>query len=364
MRSANKNAVVELLSDFSASSSTPLRVAIVGAGAIGCYLGTMLSQSPVFEVFFIGRERMALEAAAYGLTAQDLHGACYRIVSPAVYTELEVLRDAELVLVTVKARDLESVLPQLVHHLSADCIVVALQNGVSIKPLYQQFLTQTVIRAIVPFNVVKISSGFYARTTGSDMVWQQTADWRIQAVLTQLQRQGIKSKQQDSMKAVEFGKLLLNLNNAINALADIPLQQQLLQRPYRRLLAAAMLELLDLCRRFQMDTYSFTSIPNSYIPLLLQSPNWLFKRLAKKMLAISPDARSSMWDDLQAGKVTEIDFLNGAVVALAAQLKLDAPVNRLLVQLVKRKEQGELVRLCPLHAQQLLQEALKHLSSR
>lgn len=364
MRSANKNAVVELLSDFSASSSTPLRVAIVGAGAIGCYLGTMLSQSPVFEVFFIGRERMALEAAAYGLTAQDLHGACYRIVSPAVYTELEVLRDAELVLVTVKALDLELVLPQLVHHLSADCIVVALQNGVAIKPLYQQFLTQTVIRAIVPFNVVKISSGFYARTTGSDMVWQQTADWRIQAVLTQLQRQGIKSKQQDSMKAAEFGKLLLNLNNAINALADIPLQQQLLQRPYRRLLAAAMLELLDLCRRLQMDTYSFTSIPNSYIPLLLQSPNWLFKRLAKKMLAISPDARSSMWDDLQAGKVTEIDFLNGAVVDLAAQLKLDAPVNRLLVQLVKRKEQGELVRLCPLHAQQLLQEALKHLSSR
>lgn len=357
MRFANKNTTAELLSDFSASSSAPLRVAIVGAGAIGCYLGTMLSQSPAFDVFFIGRERMALEAAAYGLTAQDLNGACYRVASPAVYTELEVLRSAELVLVTVKALDLELVLPQLVYHLSADCIVVALQNGVAIRPLYQQFLTQTVIRAIVPFNVVKISPGFYARTTGSDMIWQQTADARMLAVLAQLQRQGIKSKQQDSMKAAEFGKLLLNLNNAINALSDIPLQQQLLQRPYRRLLAAAMRELLDLCRRLQIDTYSYTSIPNSYIPLLLQSPNWLFKRLAKKMLAISPDARSSMWDDLQAGKATEIDFLNGAVVTLAEQLKLDAPVNRLLVQLVKRKEQGEPIRLCPLHAQQLLQEA-------
>lgn len=357
MRSANKKPVAELLSDHSGKSSTPLRVAIVGAGAIGCYLGTMLAQSSEFEVIFIGRERMALEAAAYGLTAQDLDGACYQVPSPAVYTEFEALRTAQLVLVTVKALDLQTLLPQLAQYLSANCLVVAMQNGVAIAPLYQQFLSQPVLRAIVPFNVVKISPGFYARTTGAEMIWQQTEDPRIAAALAQLQHQGIKSKQLENVKAAEFGKLMLNLNNAINALSDLPLQQQLLQRTYRLLLAAAMKELLDLCRRLNIKTYSYTSIPNSYIPLLLQTPNWLFKRLAKKMLAISPDARSSMWDDIQAGKATEIAFLNGAVVTLAEQLKLDAPVNRLLVQLVKRKEQGEPIRLCPLHVTQLLQEA-------
>lgn len=356
MRSANKN-TAELLSDFSASSSAPLRVAIVGAGAIGCYLGTMLGQSSDIDLMFIGRETMALEAAAYGLTAQDLDGACYQLESPAVYTELEALRSAELVLVTVKALDLQLLLPQLSQHLAADCLVVALQNGVAIAPLYQQFLTQTVLRAIVPFNVVKVSPGFYARTTGSEMIWQQSKDPRIHNVLQQLHNQGIHSKQLTSIKAAEFGKLLLNLNNAINALSDIPLQQQLLQRPYRLLLAAAMLELLDLCRRLGIETYAYTSIPNRYIPLLLKTPNWLFKRVAKKMLAISPQARSSMWDDIQAGKATEISFLNGAVVALAEQLSLDAPVNRLLVQLIKRKEHGEPIRLSPLHIEQLLQEA-------
>ncbi|MBU0912538.1 MAG: 2-dehydropantoate 2-reductase [Gammaproteobacteria bacterium] len=357
MRFANKKPVAELLSDHSGKSSASLRVAIVGAGAIGCYLGTMLAQSSDFEVIFIGRERMALEAAAYGLTAQDLDGACYQVASPAVYTEFEALRNAQLVLVTVKALDLQSLLPQLAHHLSSDCLVVAMQNGVAITPLYQQFLSQTVLRAIVPFNVVKISPGFYARTTGAQMIWQKSDDPRIGAVLEQLQHHGIKSKQLENVKAAEFGKLMLNLNNAINALSDLPLQQQLLQRPYRLLLAAAIKELLDLCRRLNIATYSYTSIPNSYIPLLLQTPNWLFKRLAKKMLAISPEARSSMWDDIQAGKPTEIEFLNGAVVTLAEQLKLDAPVNRMLVQLVKRKEKGEPIRLCPLHVQQLLQEA-------
>ncbi len=345
------------MSELSGKSSAPLRVAIVGAGAVGCYLGTMLAQSSAFDLSFIGRERMALEAAAYGLTAEDLEGSCYQLKSPAVYTELEALRTAQLVLVTVKALDLSELLPQLAHHLSADCVVVAMQNGVALAPLYQQFLSQPVLRAIVPFNVVKIKPGFYARTTGAAMIWQQTEDPKIQAVLEQLNRQGIKSKQIENIKAAEFGKLMLNLNNAINALSDLLLQQQLLQRPYRLLLAAAMKELLDLCRRLNIESYSYTAIPNPYLPLLMQSSDWLFKRLAKKMLAISPQARSSMWDDIQAGKATEIDFLNGAVVTLAQQLNLDAPVNRLLVQLVKRKEQGEPIRLCLLHATQLLQEA-------
>lgn len=345
------------MSELSGKSSAPLRIAIVGAGAVGCYLGTMLAQSSAFDLSFIGRERMALEAAAYGLTAEDLEGSCYQLKSPAVYTELEALRTAQLVLVTVKALDLSELLPQLAYHLSADCVVVAMQNGVALAPLYQQFLSQPVLRAIVPFNVVKIKPGFYARTTGAAMIWQQTEDPKIQAVLEQLNRQGIKSKQIENIKAAEFGKLMLNLNNAINALSDLPLQQQLLQRPYRLLLAAAMKELLDLCRRLNIESYSYTAIPNPYLPLLMQSPDWLFKRLAKKMLAISPQARSSMWDDIQAGKATEIDFLNGAVVTLAQQLNLDAPVNRLLVQLVKRKEQGEPIRLCLLHATQLLQEA-------
>ncbi len=345
------------MSEPSGKSTAPLRVAVVGAGAIGCYLGTMLAQSSDFEVIFIGRERMALEAAAYGLTAQDLDGACYQLASPAVYTEFEALRTAQLVLVTVKALDLQLLLPQLSAYLPADCLVVAMQNGVAIAPLYQEFLSQTVLRAIVPFNVVKVSPGFYARTTGADMIWQQSEDKKLQALLQQLQHQGIGAKQLDNLKAAEFGKLLLNLNNAINALSDLPLQQQLLQKPYRVLLAAAIEELLDLCQRLHIETYSYTSLPNRYIPMLLRTPNWLFKRLAKKMLEISSEARSSMWDDIQAGKATEIDFLNGAVVTLAQQLKLDAPVNRLLVQLVKRKEQGEPIRLCPLHVEQLLLEA-------
>jgi 2-dehydropantoate 2-reductase len=76
--------------------------------------------------------------------------------------------------------------------------------------------------------------------------------------------------------------------------------------------------------------------------LLLRLPNWLFTRVAAQMLRIDPEARSSMWEDLQAGRRTEIDYLNGAVVALAASLGRTAPANQQLVTLVRQAENGAL----------------------
>lgn len=70
-------------------------------------------------------------------------------------------------------------------------------------------------------------------------------------------------------------------------------------------------------------------------------PDWLFRLLGNKMLAIDPLARSSMWEDLQAGRKTEIDFLNGEVLRLAESLARPAPVNAELVALIRAAEAGE-----------------------
>jgi 2-dehydropantoate 2-reductase len=67
----------------------------------------------------------------------------------------------------------------------------------------------------------------------------------------------------------------------------------------------------------------------------------LFKRIAAAALRIDPEARSSMWEDLQAGRRTEVDYLNGAVVALAERTGLDAPANRRIVALVHAAERGD-----------------------
>ena len=115
-----------------------------------------------------------------------------------------------------------------------------------------------------------------------------------------------------------------------------------------------MKELLDLCRRLNIESYSYTAIPNPYLPLLMQSPDWLFKRLAKKMLAISAQARSSMWDDIQARRRTEIMYLNGAVARLGIQTGIATPVNTAIVELIKHLETGERLKLNPAELKQRL----------
>ena len=130
----------------------------------------------------------------------------------------------------------------------------------------------------------------------------------------------------------------LNLNNAINALAGLPLVEQLGQRSYRQVLAACQTELLQALNKANIKPVRLTPLPAWLIPWVLRLPNWLFKLIARRMLAIDPLARSSMWDDLERKRETEIDFLNQQVVDLAHSVGLKAPVNQDVVLLVKEAE--------------------------
>ena len=69
-------------------------------------------------------------------------------------------------------------------------------------------------------------------------------------------------------------------------------------------------------------------------------PDALFRLLANRMLAIDPLARSSMWEDLELGRRSEVDFINGEVVALARSLGRQAPINQRMVELIRAAEAG------------------------
>lgn len=76
------------------------------------------------------------------------------------------------------------------------------------------------------------------------------------------------------------------------------------------------------------------------LPTMLRLPDFLFLRLAAAMLRIDPQARSSMWEDLQSGRLTEVDYLNGAVLRLATTCGTSANCNARMAQLVHAAEQG------------------------
>jgi 2-dehydropantoate 2-reductase len=140
------------------------------------------------------------------------------------------------------------------------------------------------------------------------------------------------------MTEVLWGKLVLNLNNAVNALAGIPLARELAERRWRLLLAAQIDEALAVLRARGIHPAVVEGVPPWAIPRILRLPDWLFRVVARRMLAVDPQARSSMWEDLLRGRATEVDYLQGAILKLAEPVGAATPMTERIVRLIKDAE--------------------------
>jgi 2-dehydropantoate 2-reductase len=118
----------------------------------------------------------------------------------------------------------------------------------------------------------------------------------------------------------------------------MPLRQQLAQRPWRRLFADQMVEGLSAVRAAGIKPVSPTPVPASLTPHLLRLPDAVFAVLLGRTMKIDPEARSSMWEDLQRGRRTEIDYLQGVITGIADRYGLQVPLSRRVVALIKSAE--------------------------
>jgi 2-dehydropantoate 2-reductase len=337
-----------------------LKVCVFGAGSIGCYVGGRLAAAGC-AVTLIGRERLGGELAAQGLHLTDLGGADLR-VSPGAFryaTTADAAADAELVLVTVKSAGTREAGQALARVLKPGAVVISFQNGLGNAQLLREQLTQQVVlTGMVQFNVVNRGHGNFHQ--GSEGLLEAEQHSALAPFLAAFTQAGLPLELHSKMLPVQWAKLLLNLNNPINALSNIPLKQELSQRAFRQCLAMAQAEGLALLDAAGIQPAKLTPLPPHWIPKLLAVPDGLFRLLANKMLEIDPLARSSMWEDLEAGRVTEIDWINGEVVRLAEKLGRAAPVNARLVTLIRAAEAGGQREWSGPALRAELEQALKH----
>ncbi|MGW5188299.1 2-dehydropantoate 2-reductase [Kribbella sp. NPDC004138] len=311
-------------------------IAVYGAGGIGCYVGGRLAATGT-PVTFVGRPRMAAELAANGLRLTDYLGADLRVEDVRFETTPSGAAGANLVLVTVKSAATEGAAAELAGVLKPGAVVVSFQNGIRNGELLRSRLTeQVVITGMVPFNVLNRGAGVFHQGTEGALDVQRDA--ALTPYLSAFERAGLPLTQHEDILPVQWAKLLLNLNNPINALSNLPLRDELSQRSYRRCLAAAQAETLGILDAAGIRPAQLLAIPMHRFPTVLRLPDFLFRRLASKVLAVDPLARTSMWEDLEAGRPTEIDYLNGEVVRLARSLGRTAPVNERLVDLIHAVE--------------------------
>ncbi len=320
--------------------TTTGRIGIYGAGSIGCYVGGRLAATGS-PVTFVGRERLAREIRAHGLTLTDYEGAALAVAPDAVRfaTTPDAIADAALVLVTVKSAATDEAGRELAAVLPPAAVVVSFQNGLGNAERLRVCLpTHTVLTGMVQFNVVNHGAGRFHH--GSEGKLEVERHARLAPFLAAFAAAGLPLVLHDRMEPVQWAKLVLNLNNAINALSNLPLKAQLSERAFRRCVALVQSEALQLLATAGIAPARLTPLPPTWIPWVLRLPDAVFTRLAGRMLAIDPQARSSMWEDLEAGRRTEVDYLNGEIVRLAERLGRRAPVNARLVTLVREAEQG------------------------
>jgi 2-dehydropantoate 2-reductase len=311
-------------------------IGVAGAGSMGCFVGGTLAAAGR-PVALLARPRVIQEIKDNGLRLTGFDGS-ERQIAPDRLTLSEdpsIFADAELVLVTVKSADTAEIADVIARHTPKDAVIVSLQNGVGNVPVLRERLPgRRVLAGMVPFNVIALGEGRFHRATSGDIVLEQdnagTAD--------RLSVAGLNIRLFGNITGVQWGKLLVNLNNALNALADLPLRQQLNQRAWRVLFADQIAEGLAAIKAEGIKPVSSTPIPAGWMPHLLRLPDAVFGVLLGRTMKIDPVARSSMWEDLQRGRRTEIDYLQGVITGIADRHGLRVPLSRRIVALIRSAE--------------------------
>ncbi|MGJ7509014.1 2-dehydropantoate 2-reductase [Variovorax sp. GT1P44] len=310
-------------------------VLVMGAGTIGCYIGGSLAAAGV-RVAFVGRPRVLGDLALNGLTLTDLDGARHQVPPGLLRLSEQVpagIRPS-LVLLTVKSGATEAAAAELATELPPATPVLSLQNGISNAAVASQAAPNlNILPAMVPYNVAEIGKGAFHRGTVGRLAAQD--DPALRRWVAVFERAGIPIDLHPDLQPIQWGKLLLNLNNPVNALSGLPLRDELLQRGYRRCLAALMDEALAALDKAGISPAQLAAVPARRLPAILRLPTPLFRLVAARMLRIDAKARSSMADDLSLGRRTEIDALCGEVVRLAEANGVQAPVNAKMVKLLE-----------------------------
>lgn len=318
------------------------KVVVLGAGSIGCFVGGAWAAAGV-DVTFIGRPGFAREIDEHGLTLTDYSGWRAHLQPGQVDYRCgpEALADADVIALCVKSGGTAQAAREIAAHGREGATVISFQNCVSNIDVLEQGLGGRfeIARGMVPYNVAALGKGSFHKGVTGDL-WTERRD-TTRKLSERLGPSGPATlKLSDQMLELAWGKLLINLNNAVNALSGLTLLEELRQRDCRRVFAASIGEGLGLLKAASIKPETIGAVSPALLPRILNTPDWLFGRVFLKKWKIDAKARSSMADDLAAGRKTEIDYINGELVRLAERLNQDAPINRKILALVRAAEEG------------------------
>jgi 2-dehydropantoate 2-reductase len=294
-----------------------MRIAVMGAGAVGCYYGGMLARAG-HEVVLITRAAHVEAIARDGLLL-DTQSFRERVPAQAV-TGPEGVRGAGLVLFCVKSTDTESAAADMAPHLARDACVLSLQNGVDNTERLQAALPGRDVRPAVVYVATEMAAPGHVRHHGRGELVIGPGP-RSDTWVALFGAAGVPVQVSDEVAGALWGKLVLNCAyNALSAITQLPYGQLVQGRGVEAVMRDVMNECLAVARA------AGVSVPGDVWQAV--------QRIAQTM----PGQFSSTAQDLARGKPSEIDHLNGYIVQRGEALGVDVRASRVLWVTVKLLE--------------------------
>jgi len=324
------------------SENETLHIGIMGAGAIGAYVGGRLAAKGEAKVTLIGRKPLADAVATHGLTLREFnHEDHVDATMVRIEEDPALLSSCDVVFCCVKAGATAEAAKALADALAPATVVVSLQNGLRNPEILREALpSNPVLPAVVSFNVIVHEGAVFHRTTSGPLIIETRPEGQDRAWVDALRASGIEFEEVRPIAPEQWTKLLLNLNNAVGALSGVPTRSMILSRQYRRVIALLLDEALDVLEQAGVQPAKFHGVPLRIMSFIMRLPTPIVRVVIRAQLRVDPEARVSMWTDFERGRLTEVDFLNGEIVRLAHEHGTEAPLNRRIVELVHEAERA------------------------
>jgi 2-dehydropantoate 2-reductase len=293
-----------------------MKIAVMGAGAVGCYFGGMLARAG-HEVVLIARPQHVEAIAQNGLLLETTTFTEHVRVQAS--SDVAALAGADCVLFCVKSTDTLKAAQQMAPHLSAGATVLSLQNGVDNAQRAQTFLSATVVPAVVYVATEMAGPGHVKHHGRGELVIGPSNN--SEALATEFSRSGVPVQVSDNVVGALWNKLIINCAyNALSAITQLPYGRLVQGDGITPLMHTLVEEALTVARALGVQTHPEIWAQTQAIATAMRTQF------------------SSTAQDLAGGRPSEIDYLNGHVVREAARLGLATPANQGVLTLVKTLE--------------------------
>jgi 2-dehydropantoate 2-reductase len=313
-----------------------MKVGIVGAGAMGSLFGGRLSQAG-HEVLLYDINREHVEAIQrQGLIIEDLASGQQEVCHPGATTKADDLENSQLLIIFVKSAATEAVARQFSGITGKQVIAVSMQNGLGNEGILKRhFGPERTAAGVTSQGATFLAVGKirHAGQGPTHLCMSDRSNEKLKRFVDALNQAGMETGLEENIDDLIWSKLIINVGiNALTALTGLP-NGRLLDFPdCKTLMADLVAEAVSVAEK-------------KGVHLTYSDPLQMVYRVAEK----TGGNRSSMLQDFDRKRQSEIDFINGAIVREGGALGLEVPVNRAVTQLVRV--------LDAFHAEQLQNEA-------